>query len=96
MNVLKVMKKIFILMLIIGMLSFIVVPRNNSFAAATKYTQSLKSGISNFPKEYQSALNKLKELHPNWEFTLFYTKLNWEEVIENEEISSITKIIIII
>ena len=48
-------------MLIIGMLSFIVVPRNNSFAAATKYTQSLKSGISAFPKEYQSALNKLKE-----------------------------------
>ena len=87
MNVLKVMKKIFILMLIIGMLSFIVVPKNNSFAAATKYTQSLKSGISAFPKEYQSALNKLKELHPNWTFEAYYTGLSWNTVVLNETAS---------
>ena len=87
MNVLKVMKKIFILMLIIGMLSFIVVPRNNLFAAATKYTQSLKSGISAFPKEYQSALNKLKELHPNWTFEAYYTGLSWNTVVLNETAS---------
>ena len=33
---------------------------------------------------YKELIDNLKELHPNWEFTLFYTKLNWEEVIENE------------
>lgn len=29
-------------------------------------------------------MDELKEKHPNWKFTLFYTKLDWEEVIENE------------
>jgi len=29
-------------------------------------------------------IDDLKEKHPNWTFTLFYTKLDWEEVIENE------------
>lgn len=29
-------------------------------------------------------IDKLKEKHPNWTFTLFYTKLKWEDVIENE------------
>lgn len=84
MNILKMSKKIFILMLIICMLSLIIIPMNNSFAAATKYTQSLKSGISNFPKEYQSALNKLKELHPNWNFEAYYTGLSWNTVVLNE------------
>lgn len=84
MNILKMSKKIFILILIICMLSLIIIPINNSFAAATKYTQSLKSGISNFPKEYQSALNKLKDLHPNWNFEAYYTGLSWNTVVLNE------------
>lgn len=29
-------------------------------------------------------IDELKEKHPNWTFTLFYTKLDWEEVIEKE------------
>ena len=33
---------------------------------------------------YKELLDNLKEKHPNWTFTLFYTKLNWEEVIANE------------
>lgn len=33
---------------------------------------------------YKELLDNLKEEHPNWTFTLFYTKLDWEEVIENE------------
>ena len=48
------MKKVFALILIIVILSLILIPGNHSFAAATKYTQSLKSGIPSFPKEYQS------------------------------------------
>ena len=30
---------------------------------------------------YKELIDKLKEEHPNWTFTLFYTKLDWEEVI---------------
>ena len=33
---------------------------------------------------YKELIDKLKEEHPNWTFTLFYTKLDWEEVITNE------------
>ena len=34
--------------------------------------------------QYKELLDKLKEEHPNWTFTLFYTKLNWSSVIKNE------------
>ena len=33
---------------------------------------------------YKELIDKLIEEHPNWTFTLFYTKLDWNEVIENE------------
>ncbi len=33
---------------------------------------------------YKEQIDTLQEKHPNWTFTLFYTKLDWEEVIENE------------
>ena len=33
---------------------------------------------------YKELIDELKEKHPNWTFTLFYTKLDWEEVISNE------------
>ena len=33
---------------------------------------------------YKELIDKIKEEHPNWTFTLFYTKLDWEEVISNE------------
>ena len=33
---------------------------------------------------YKELIDALQEEHPNWTFTLFYTKLDWEEVIKNE------------
>ena len=33
---------------------------------------------------YKERIDALLEEHPNWIFTLFYTKLDWEEVIANE------------
>jgi len=33
---------------------------------------------------YKELIDELKNKHPNWTFTLFYTKLDWNEVIENE------------
>ena len=33
---------------------------------------------------YKELIDKLKETHPNWTFTLFYTKLDWNEVIKME------------
>lgn len=33
---------------------------------------------------YKELIDTLQESHPNWTFTLFYTRLDWEEVIANE------------
>ncbi len=33
---------------------------------------------------YKELIDKLKEEHPNWTFTLYYTKLNWNTVIKHE------------
>ncbi len=33
---------------------------------------------------YKELIDKLLENHPNWTFVLFYTRLDWEEVIKNE------------
>lgn len=33
---------------------------------------------------YKELIDNLKANHPNWTFTLFYTRLDWEEVILNE------------
>lgn len=33
---------------------------------------------------YKELMDELQEKHPNWQFTLFYTKLDWDEVISNE------------
>ena len=33
---------------------------------------------------YKELIDALQEEHPNWTFTLFYTKLDWDEVIANE------------
>ncbi len=33
---------------------------------------------------YKKLIDELLDKHPNWTFTLFYTKLDWNEVIENE------------
>ena len=76
-------KKILILFLcLILVLSFL--PINCAMAATSYYTQTLKSGIDNFPEEYKSALNQLKKLHPNWNFEAYYTGMDWSTVVLNE------------
>lgn len=76
------LKKIMIIILcMVIAINIIAIPKN-SFAAS--YTQTVKSGISAFPAEYQPLLNKLKELHPNWKFDAYYTGISWNDLIANE------------
>lgn len=37
---------------------------------------------------YQELIEKIKKEHPNWTFTLFYTRLDWNQVIASEGHSS--------
>ena len=82
----NISKKVLILLIIIAVLSIFIIPIKNVYAATT-YTQSLKSGISNFPKEYQEVLNQIKKLHPKWTFEAYYTGIPWNTLILNETAS---------
>ena len=79
----KKTNKFLICVISIIMVSLILSPIS-IYAAAAKYTQSLKSGISNFPTDYQVALNKIKAEHPNWTFEAYNTGLSWDTLILNE------------
>ena len=47
---------------------------------------NLVDGIENFPESYQGYLEELKKQHPNWSFTALYINLDWDYVIQNENI----------
>ena len=55
--------------------------RNEVNAAQTK--ESVSSKLNNYPG-YAELINKLRSSHPNWNFTIFYTGLDWNQVIKNE------------
>ena len=75
-------KKILILIFcVILIIQIIYIPHS---VKASTYTQTTKTGISNFPASYQAKLNELKSLYPNWTFTAFNTGINWDEFIREE------------
>ena len=77
----KYSMKFIALICIVVLFNILVLPR---ISYAATYTQSVKSGIENFPVEYQDYLYKLKELHPNWTFDAYYTGISWSDFLANE------------
>ena len=47
--------------------------------------ESYSNRIDNYPG-YTELINNLKASHPNWNFTILYTGLDWNQVIKNESI----------
>lgn len=43
-------------------------------------------GIESFPSSYQPYLRELNKKHPNWKFTVLYTNLDWNYVINQENV----------
>ena len=39
-----------------------------------------------FPEEYKPYIDELKKKYPNWEFKALYTNLDWNYVIDNENV----------
>lgn len=56
---------------------------NENRVLATQTREPYSSKINNYPG-YQELIEKLKSAHPNWNFTMFYTGLDWAQVIKNE------------
>ena len=81
----NISKKLLSILLIFSMLTvtfsvFFVKNESNAVTMSKSYTQYVKSGISAFPKSYQTYLKKLEELHPNWIFKAYYTGIDWDEL----------------
>ncbi len=77
------MRKIFKYFLIFIVISFIVV----FISYYSKANASTKlEGIDKFPSSYQGYLRELSRKHPNWKFTALYTNLDWNYVINNENV----------
>ena len=44
------------------------------------------NGIEEFPESYKPYLEELLKKHPNWKFKALYTNLDWNYVIDNENV----------
>ena len=44
------------------------------------------NNIEKFPESYRGYLEELSKKHPNWTFTPLYTNLDWNYVIDNENV----------
>ena len=43
-------------------------------------------GIESFPDSYKGYLEELAKKHPNWKFVALYTNLDWNYVINQENV----------
>lgn len=58
-----------------------IIYRNEVQAVQTK--ENVSSKLNSYPG-YSKLINELRKEHPNWNFTIFYTGLDWNQVIKNE------------
>lgn len=56
---------------------------NTKTVYAAQERQAVSTKLNNYPG-YAELINKLRAAHPNWNFTIFYTGLDWNQVIKNE------------
>ena len=81
----KKIVKVVALLTITIILNLLILP-HISYAAT--YNQTVKSGISSFPKSYQNALKELQRMHPNWTFDAYYTGIDWNTFINSQTCST--------
>ena len=77
----KVISISVLILIIICCLIFVLIKGNQKQKYVEYNGENLNE--SKYPG-YKELIDKLQAEHPNWTFTLFYTKLEWEEVIINE------------
>ena len=76
-------KIIFILIMIILILQYFCF-FTKVFAVNQTISQDIENIDSNKYPQIKEMIQKLKQEHPNWNFKILYTDLDWNEVIENE------------
>lgn len=71
--------KIKLLLIILFILLIVIIPKLSKTSTQT-------DGVESFPESYKPYLQVLKEKYPNWNFVALYTNLDWDYVIDNENI----------
>lgn len=80
----KIIFNIFITILIISVLLGIFPSSVFAVSQSTKSSSKIKSSDEAAWKEIKSQVDSLQKKHPNWNFKVFYTDLDWNDVIKNE------------
>src|SRR5574344_1520342 len=80
----KLIEKILALNIIMYLCLEMLLPMK-TFAAQRKYPYSAGSLSSYYG--YDTLLQNLKAKHPNWNFTILETGLDWNDVIKNETVA---------
>lgn len=76
-----------ILVIFILLMSYIIISciwSNKAFAINQTTSTDINSIDSNKYPQVKEVLQKLKSEHPNWNFKILYTDINWNEAIANE------------
>lgn len=76
----SVLLTFFILTTFLSIFSFVI----PSYAAQRKETYNGSNLDNGRYPGYANLLNSLRQAHPNWTFTLLYTGLDWNDVLNNE------------
>lgn len=61
---------------------------------AATYTQSIKTGIENFPTSYRNLLDQLIQNtdHTNWEFQAYYTGIDWQDFVKGQSVLGLNRV----
>lgn len=80
----EISKKSMALVMLLVIVVYFMLGLLGEVQAASQYTQTVKSGISAFPEDYQVYLREIQQDHPNWTFDAYYTGIDWNELVANE------------
>ena len=87
----KIISIIIVFIMLFNIIYYIYIPNQSLAALSSSYTQTLKVGIDQFPESYKPYLQKLQEMHPNWNFKAYYTGIDWNELTSSKAENSCGK-----
>ena len=88
-KVLLILKKLVSSCLILTMLIYVlmnIIYENKTHAITQTRENYTQEKIKKY-SGYEERIENLKRTHPNWNFTILYTNLDWNQVIKNETIA---------
>ena len=76
--------KLVLICTILTLLSYVFLSTVNEEIYATQTRENYSEAKLSVYPGYKELIGKLKSDHPSWNFTIFYTGLDWNQVIKNE------------